>query len=83
MAVEKNQNPWGRFGATSYTALPIQPILLHFLENGPNWQYCLAGGSKTVPRTLIFSNVLGVEYSCYLKFIVTYAPPKVDIIIHP
>ena len=30
---QKNQNPGGRFGATSLTALPIQPI---HLENGPN-----------------------------------------------
>ena len=33
MAIEKNQNPVGRFGATSKTVLPIQPIQ-H--ENGPN-----------------------------------------------
>ena len=26
MGIEKNRNPGGRFGATSYTALPIWPI---------------------------------------------------------
>ena len=34
----------------------------------------LAGSSKTAPRILIFSIVLGAEYSSYLKSIVTYAP---------
>ena len=62
--------------------LPIQPILPDFLVNGPNWQCCLAGKSKTAPRILIFSIVLGVEYSLYVKSIATYAPQKVDIKIH-
>ena len=30
--------------------------------------------SETVPRILIFSIVLGAEYSFYLKSIATYAP---------
>ena len=42
----------------------------------------LAGSSKTAPRILIFSIVLGDEYSFYVKSIATYAPQKVDIIIH-
>ena len=67
----KNQNSGGRFWATSYTALPIQPISL---QNWPNWQCCLAGSSKTAPRILIFSIVLGAECSFYVKSIVTYAP---------
>ena len=33
-------------------------------------------------RILIFSIVLGAEYSFYVKSIDTYAPKKVDIIIH-
>ena len=33
MAIEKNQNPWGRFGATSYKAVSIQPI---YLKNWAN-----------------------------------------------
>jgi hypothetical protein len=32
----KNQNPGGRSGATSWTALPIQLILPYFLVNEPN-----------------------------------------------
>jgi hypothetical protein len=56
--------------------LPIQPILPDFLVNGPNWQWCLAGSSKTAHRILIFSIVLGAEYSFYVKSIATYAPPK-------
>jgi hypothetical protein len=30
MAIEKNQNPGGRFGATSLTVLPIQHIWPNF-----------------------------------------------------
>ena len=59
MAIEKNQNPGGRFGATS-SALPIHN------KNGPNWshwQYCLAGSSKMAPRILIFSIAMGADYS--------------------
>ena len=82
MAIEKKQNPGGRFGATSQTALPIWPIYQEIRQNGLNWQCCLAGSSKTAPRILIFSIVLGAEYSFYVKSIATYAPPKVDIIIH-
>ena len=38
-----------------------------------DWQSCLAGSSKTAPRILIFSNVLGAEYFNDMKFIATYA----------
>ena len=38
-----------------------------------NWQYCLAGSSKTAPRILIFSIGMGAEYSSYVKFIAIYA----------
>ena len=65
----KNQNPGGRFGATSQTALPIQPIWPIFLVVRLNCQYCLAGSSKKAPRILIFSIILGAEYSFYVKFI--------------
>jgi hypothetical protein len=34
------------------------------------------------PKILIFSIVLGAEYSFYVKSIATFAPQKVDIIIH-
>ena len=34
------------------------------------------------PRILIFSIVLRAEYSFYVESIATYAPQKVDIIIH-
>ena len=71
MAIEKNQNPVCRFGATSYTALPIQPIWPIFMVN---WQCCLAGSSKTAPRILIFSMAMGVDYSFELISIETYAP---------
>ena len=62
--------------------MPIQPILPNFLVNGPNWHCCLAGSSKTAPRILIFSIVLGAEYSFYVKSIAIYALQKVDIIMH-
>ena len=70
MAIEKNQNSGGRFGATSSTALPILPIQG---ENGPNllnWQCFLAGSSKMAPRILIFSIVMGADYSFELISIV-------------
>ena len=53
-----------------------------FLVNGPIWQCCLAGSSKAALKILIFSIVLGAEYSFYVKSIATYAPQKVNIIIH-
>ena len=34
------------------------------------------GSSKTAPRILIFSIVLGAEYSFYVKSIATYAPQE-------
>ena len=61
--------------------LPIQPILPDFLVNGPNWQCCLAGSSKTAPKILIFSTAMGAEYSFYVKSITTYAPNFLGIII--
>jgi hypothetical protein len=71
MAVEKNKI----LGAVLELAAK-QPILPDFLVNGPNWQCCLASSSKTAPRILIFSIVLGAEYSFYVKSIATYAPPQ-------
>ena len=67
----KNQNPGGRFGATSQTALPIQLIWPIFLVDRLNWQYCLA---KTAPRILIFSMAMGADYSFELIFNETCAP---------
>ena len=54
--------------------MPIQPIYLNNGPNWPNWWPCLAGSSKTAPRILIFSIVLGAECSFYVKSIATYAP---------
>ena len=56
---------------------PFGPI---FEVNGLDWQCYLAGSSKTAPSILIFTIVLGAEYSFYVKSIATYAPQKVDII---
>ena len=63
MAIEKNQNPVGRFGAASKKALSIQPILPIFEVNGLDWHCCLAGSSKTAPRILIFSIAMGAKPS--------------------
>ena len=54
--------------------MPIQPIYLKIGPNWPIWQSCLAGSSKTAPRILIFSIVMGADYSFYVKSIATYAP---------
>ena len=70
MAIEKNQNPGIRFGATSYTTLPIWP---NFEVNGLDWQCFLAGSSKKAPRILIFFNCMGADYSFYVKSIATFA----------
>ena len=43
----------------------------------------LAGSSKTAPRILFFSIVLGAEYSFYVKTIATYAPQFFGMIIPP
>ena len=54
--------------------MPIQPIYHENGPNGLNQHCCLAGSSKTAPRILIFSIVLGAEYLFYLESIATYAP---------
>ena len=59
----KNQNPGGRFGATSRSAVPIQPIYHKNGPNGLNWQCSLAGSSKTASRILIFSIAMGAKPS--------------------
>ena len=71
MAIEKNQYPGGRFGATSYIALPIQPI---YLANGLNWQCCIADSSKMAPMILIFSITMGADYSFEVKNIKIWVP---------
>ena len=60
--LKKNQNSRGCFGATSSTALPIQPIHRENGPNGQNWQCYLAGSSKMAPTILIFSIVMGADY---------------------
>jgi hypothetical protein len=60
-----------RFGATSQTALPIQPILPIFAVKGLDWQCYFAGSSKTAPRILIFSIAMGANYSFELNSIET------------
>ena len=78
MAIEKNQNS-GAVLELPAKQFPFGPI---FEVNGMDWQCYLAGSSKTAPRMLIFSIVLVAKYSFYVKPIATYAPQKVDIIIH-
>ena len=70
----KNQNPGGRFGATSQTARPIWPIHHKNGPNGLNWQCCLAGSSKTAPRILIFSTAMDADYSFELISIAHWVP---------
>ena len=57
----------GRFGSTSLSALPIQPIWLIFEVNGLDSHRCLAGSSKTAPRILIFSIAMVAHYSFDVK----------------
>ena len=73
-----NENPGSPFGATSLTALPIQPI---YLNIGPNWQCCLAGSSKRAPRILIFLIAMDADDLSYVKFIATYGPAFFGYII--
>ena len=49
----------------------IQPIWPVFEVNGLDWHCCLASSSKTAPRILIFSIVIGADYSYEVK-LVTY-----------
>ena len=42
--------------------------------NGLNWQWCLAGSSKTAPRILIFSIAIGADYSFDIKSGFSIAP---------
>ena len=64
----KNQNPGGRFGATSWTALPIQPICPVFEVNGLDWHCFLAVSSKTAPQNFdFFSIAMFADYSFDVK----------------
>ena len=74
MAIKKNQNSGSRFGATSWTALPIQPIHCKNGPNGQNWQCFLAGSSKTAPTIVIFWIAMGADYSFALISIVRWVP---------
>ena len=53
--------------------LPARQLI--YLQDGPNWQCCLAGSSKTASRISIFSIGMGAKYSFYVKSITSYAPP--------
>ena len=72
----KKQNPGVRFGDTSWTALPIQPILPDFLIIGPNWQCCSAGSYKTAHRILIFFNCYGCQTFILYEIHCFLSPPK-------
>ena len=63
----KKLNPGSHFGATSWTAMPSQPICLIFAVDWLVWLGYLAGSSKTAPRILIFSILMGADYSSKLK----------------
>ena len=67
----KNQNLGSHFGATSKTALPMQPIHLKNEANRLDRQGCLDGSSKTALRNLIFSIAMGADYSLELYCIVS------------
>ena len=54
-----------------YQFSPLGPI---FEANGLDWQCCLAGSSKTAPRILIFSIVIGAYYSYEVKNSEIWAP---------
>ena len=58
------------------------PFTKKIVQNGLNWQCCLAGSSETAPRVLIFSTAIGAKPSFYIKFIDNGALQKVDIITH-
>ena len=45
----------------------FSPFGLIFEVNGMDWHCCLAGSSKTVPRILIFSIAICVNYSYKVK----------------
>ena len=53
------------------------------LKFKPSWELSQVDSSQVdwVEPTHIFLIALGAEYSFYVKFIATYAPQKVDIII--
>ena len=82
MAVEKIKILGAVLELPANLALPIWLIHQEIGQNGLNWQFVLAGSSKTAPRILFFSFVLGAEYFSFVKSIAIYAPKKVDIIIH-
>ena len=78
----KISKSWGPFW--SYQ-LNSTANLAHLPRNRAKWAelaVLVAGSSKTAPKILIFSTAMGAEYSFYMKSIATYAPQKVDIIIH-
>ena len=60
--------------------MPIQPIWPIFKVNRLNWQYFFAGSSKTAPRILIFSIVMGDGYTIELFQLRPMPPNLLDIL---
>ena len=70
----KSWEPFRSYQLNS-TANPahLPQIWPNFEVNELDWQCCLAGSSKTAPRIIIFSIVLGAEYLSYVRSIATFA----------
>ena len=69
----KKLKSWELFWSYQQTAWPIWQFWPNFEVNGLDWQFCLAGSSKTVPRIFIFLIVLCAEYLLDVKSIETHA----------
>ena len=77
----KKSKLWGLFCSYQLNGTANSAYSRKNGPNGLNWQWCLAGNSKTALRILIFSIVMGAYYSFELISIETYMPPKIlDII---
>jgi hypothetical protein len=54
MAIEKNKILGAVLKLPAKWHCQSSPLTSKIGPNGLNWQYCLAGSSKTAPRILIF-----------------------------
>ena len=52
----RKSKSWGPFWSYQLNSTANSAHFAQFLCNGPNWQCCSAGSSKTAPRILIFFN---------------------------
>jgi hypothetical protein len=70
----KKSKSWEPFCSYQLNSTANSAYLALFYSKWAGLNCCLAGGSKTAPRILIFSIAMGADYSFEVKNIEIWAP---------